>query len=82
MIILFKQSAARQIQRERAWLMEHRGRERADDFEAELAHTLDLLEAFPAMGPPSRWSADERHVFLLRSRYHVFYRLHVEAAGS
>jgi plasmid stabilization system protein ParE len=54
------------------------GAERADDFEAELNHALDLLEGCPEMGAPSRWSKDERAVFLRRSRFHVFYYLEAD----
>ena len=76
--ILFKKSAAQQIQQERAWLITNRGRSAADTFEDELAHALDLLEECPAMGAPSPWSEDERRVFLRGSRHHLYYRLYPE----
>jgi plasmid stabilization system protein ParE len=76
--VLYKQSAARQIQRERAWLAANRGHGPAGVFEEELDHARELLEECPEMGAPSRWSKDERCVFLRRSRFHVFYRLYRE----
>jgi plasmid stabilization system protein ParE len=79
MRVILQAVAARQVQRERAWLIEHRGRERADAFEEELRHALDLLAECPKIGDPSPRSPRERHWFLLRSRYHVFYRLFEEA---
>jgi plasmid stabilization system protein ParE len=65
--------AARQVQRERVWLIDNLSVERADAFEAELRHALELLAECPEMGAPSRWGKDERAVFLRRSRFHVFY---------
>ena len=62
---------AREVTRERAWLYDHRGRQRADAFEAELAHFLDLVASCPEMGNPV---GDERHWYLRRSRFHVYYR--------
>jgi plasmid stabilization system protein ParE len=75
MRVILQPAFARQIQRERAWLHNHGGAQRADAFEAELRHALDLLAELPEMGDPSPRSENERHWFLLKSRFHVFYRL-------
>ena len=69
-------AAARRVQRERAWLSNNVGLERADDFEHELRHALDLLGEHPQMGNPSPDNEDERHWFLRRSRFHVYYRVY------
>ncbi len=50
LVTVMTRAFARQVQAERAWLYDHLGRDRADAFEAELAHALDLLEAHPEMG--------------------------------
>ena len=76
MRVILDPVVARQIQRERVWLIDHRGRERADAFEDELRRALDLLADFPEMGPPSPWSADERRILLRQSRFHIYYRLY------
>lgn len=78
--IIFTKRAGREIQRERAWLITNRSRVAADAFEDELAHALDLLEECPAMGAPSPWSEEERRVFLLGCRYHIYYRLYSDEA--
>jgi plasmid stabilization system protein ParE len=68
---------ARQVQAQRAWLYNHRGRERADTFEAELRHALELLAEHPEMGNPVA-GTDRRHWFLRRSRFHIYYRVRHE----
>lgn len=40
--IIYEPAAALQVQRERVWLCNNRGRERADAFEDDLAHFLEL----------------------------------------
>ena len=74
--IIYEPAAALQVQRERVWLCNNRGRERADAFEDDLAHFLDLLSCFPYMGDASPENEDERHWFLRRSRLHVFYSVY------
>ena len=81
MRVVLQPAVARQIQRERTWLHNHRGAERTDAFEAELRHALDLLVECPKMGDPSPRSESERHWFLLKSRFHVFYRLFPESGA-
>jgi plasmid stabilization system protein ParE len=71
--IRFDPGAALQVQRERAWLYANRGRERADAFEAELDHWLDLLAEHPRMGNPIPHG--RRHFFLMQSRFHMYYRV-------
>lgn len=77
--ILYEPGTARKVQRERVWICDHRGRERADAFEDELAHFFDLLQDCPEMGSPSPWGEHERHWFLRRSRFHVVIRTAHEA---
>ena len=71
--ISFSARAARQVQKERAWLHDQRGSPAANAFEAELRHRLDLVSENPEMGHPSDESPDERCTFLWKSRFHVFY---------
>ena len=71
--VSFRTYAARQIQRERSWLHNHRGPHVADAFEAELRHTLELVAENPTMGPAVPGAEDERRIFLLGSRFHVYY---------
>ncbi len=63
------------IERERTWLHNHRGQERADAFEAELRHICELLLEHPRMGDASPYSEDERHWLLRRSRCHLYYQV-------
>lgn len=73
--VAFSARAARQTQRERTWLHNHLGAVAADAFEAELRHALELIAACPAMGDASPEAENDRHWFLRRSCFHVFYRV-------
>jgi plasmid stabilization system protein ParE len=61
--IIYEPAAALRVQRERVWLCNNRGRERADAFEDDFAHLLDLLSRFPYMGDASPENEEERHWF-------------------
>jgi plasmid stabilization system protein ParE len=71
--VSFAAVALREIQRERTWLHDHHDLARADAFEAELRHALELIAAHPRMGDASPKSDDERHWLLRKSRVHVYY---------
>jgi plasmid stabilization system protein ParE len=73
--VIIDEDAQVQIQRERTWLHNHRGAARADAFEAELRHALELIAGCPGMGDPSPEIETERHWFLRRSRVHVYYAI-------
>jgi plasmid stabilization system protein ParE len=71
--VSFLPAALREIQRERTWLHDHYDVRRADAFEAELRHALELIAAHPRMGDESPKRSDERHWLLRKSRVHVYY---------
>jgi plasmid stabilization system protein ParE len=77
--VVFDETVPGQIQRERTWIHNSRGLARADAFEAELRHALELIAAHPRMGDASPESEIDRHWLLRKSRVHAYYRVFDES---
>jgi plasmid stabilization system protein ParE len=79
MKIIIEPFAAAQIQKERVWLVNNRGAIRAEAFEDELRHILDLMADNPEMGHAAPDRVNQRRMFLRGCGYFVYYRLYREA---